>query len=40
MTNHKPFDDETYVQHIGKKKRAFVIKSWKEKYDKINKKTN
>lgn len=31
MTNHKPTDNETYVQHIGKKKKAFVIKSWGEK---------
>lgn len=35
MTNHKPTEDETYVQHIGKKKKAFVIKSWKDKYKRL-----
>ena len=33
MTNHKPTPNETYVQHIGRKKKAFVIKSWKDKYE-------
>lgn len=26
MTNHKPDERETYVQHYGKKKKAFKMK--------------
>ena len=30
MTNHIPKEDESFVQHYGRKKKAFKIKSWKE----------
>lgn len=35
MTNHKPFEEESYIQRIGKKKKAFKIKSWKDKYKRL-----
>ena len=34
MTNHEPEEWETYIQHYGKKKRAFKVKTWKEEYEK------
>jgi hypothetical protein len=34
MTNHEPTEKESFVQHFGKKKKAFRMKSWKEEYKK------
>ena len=38
MTNHIPEEWESFIQHYGKKKKAFKIKSWKEEYEKRKKK--
>jgi hypothetical protein len=32
MTNHIPNESETFIQHYGKKKKAFRIISWKDEY--------
>jgi len=34
MTNHEPTEKETFLKRIGKKKKAFKIKSWKDEYEK------
>jgi hypothetical protein len=38
MTNHIPKEDETLVQHFGRKKKAFKIISWNDIYKKQNRK--
>jgi hypothetical protein len=38
MTNHIPQEDETFIQHFGRKKKAFRMINWKDVYKKQKKK--
>lgn len=37
MTNHPPLPQETFVQRIGKKKKATKMVRWKDEYERRDK---